>query len=86
MYDLNLKEDGVFGPKTKEACRVVKRGDKGMLVKILQALLICHGYYSAYLDGDFGSKTEKAVYQFQGRAEIEQDKKAGPITFEALCA
>lgn len=86
LYKAGLKVDGDFGPKTKAACKVLKYGSEGMLVKILQALLICHGYYSANLDGDFGPKTEAAVYDFQGRAKIAQDKKAGPITFEKLCA
>mgnify|MGYP003445160579 CR=1 FL=1 len=86
LYNAGLEEDGIFGPKTKAACKVVDFGDKGMLVKILQALLICHGYYSAYLDGDFGSKTANAVYSCQGRVNIAQDKQAGPITFEKLCA
>ena len=84
LYNAGLDVDGDFGPLTKKACRVVERGDKGMLVKILQALLICNGYYSAYLDGDFGSKTGAAVCEFQGRAEIEQDSQAGPITIEIL--
>lgn len=88
LYKAGLKEDGDFGPKTKAACKghTLVQGSKGMLVKILQALLICHGYYSAYLDGNFGSKTATSVYNFQGRAGITQDKKAGPNTFEALCA
>lgn len=86
LYDAGLKVDGIFGPKTKAACKVLRLGSEGMLVKILQALLICHGYYFAYLDGEFGSKTETAVYEFQGRAGITQDNKPGPITFEKLCA
>ena len=86
LYNAGLKEDGDFGPKTKAACKTLIQGSKGMLVKILQALLICHGYYSAYLDGDFGSKTATAVYNFQARAGLKKDKKPGPNTFEALCA
>lgn len=86
LYKAGLKEDGNFGPRTKAACKVLVKGNEGMLVKILQALLICHGYYSAYLDGEFGSKTATAVYNFQERSGITKDKKAGPNTFEALCA
>lgn len=86
VYDAGLKVDGEFGPKTKAACRVLKKGSEGELVKVLQAMLICKGYYSAYLDGEYGSKTEAAVYAYQKKKKIEKDKKAGPETFQALCA
>jgi len=33
-----------MGIKTKNACKLLKMGDKGDYVKILQSILICRGY------------------------------------------
>lgn len=87
LYNAGLKVDGIFGPKTKNACRVLKKGSKGMLVKVLQAMLICQGYYEeAYIDGEYGNDTANAVGKFQARKGLTRDKKAGKQTFEVLCA
>lgn len=78
--------DGDFGKKTKAAVKNLRRGDKGNLVKVLQALLVCNGYKGAYVDGDFGSGTESAVEQYQERMRLDVDRIAGKDTFAALCA
>ena len=55
--------------------RVLKRGDKGEDVRILQKDLMQLGYdlprYGA--DGDFGAETEKAVRHFQQEHQLPED-------------
>jgi peptidoglycan hydrolase-like protein with peptidoglycan-binding domain len=44
---------------------VLKRGSRGAVVARLQARLARLGYAGSPIDGDFGSKTQAAVMQFQ---------------------
>ena len=64
------------------------KGDKGESVKFLQRLLIGWGYNvgSAGADGSYGSKTEKAVKQFQADHDIEVNYPGtvGPKTWAVL--
>lgn len=80
--------DGKYGPKTKAAVKAhnLRRGDKGNLVKVLQALLVCNGYKGAYIDGSFGGGTESAVEAYQRKKGLKPDGVAGSNTFTALCA
>jgi len=86
QYNKGLDVDGVFGPKTKRACVTVKKGAKGNITYILQALLFFYGYDTNGVDGIFGAGTEGAVEQFQANNGLEVDGKAGKNTFEKLCA
>lgn len=58
---------------------IVKEGDKGSLVSVIQKLL---GGLS--VDGIFGPKTEAAVTQFQKNRQLEQDGIVGQKTWEKL--
>ena len=59
----------------------LKKGSKGEKVKTLQTHLKTLGYYSAAIDGDFGSVTEKAVKAFQKAAGgLKQDGWFGPAS------
>lgn len=78
--------DGIFGKKTKAAIKSLRRGDEGNLVKVLQGLLICNGYKSVYIDGDFGGVTDAAVKLYQHKKGFDTDGVAGKDTFAALCA
>ncbi len=53
-------------------------------VYALQLALTKLGYYSGVLDGDYGQKTDDAVYKFQRAAGLSRDGDAGPITQAAL--
>lgn len=77
--------DGIFGNKTRAAVPTLRRGSKGIIVKILQALLVCNGYAAAYADGNFGSGTEQAVKKYQNQVDIDVDGAAGKDTFTKLC-
>lgn len=80
-YDL-VKEDEVIVTLT-----VLKKGDKGPLVKTAQALLmkkhsVSCGIYGA--DGDYGNATVKAVKHFQEKKGLTVDGVIGQKTWEAL--
>lgn len=78
--------DGIFGSKTKAVIKTLKPGTKGDLVKVLQALLICHGYTSAYLDGDYGKATSSAVKEYKKKKKFSLvNSNAGKAMFESLC-
>lgn len=53
-------------------------------VYALQLALNKLGYYSGSLDGDYGQKTDDAVYRYQKSAGLSKDGDAGPITQAAL--
>lgn len=85
--ELGVKVDGDYGPITNNAVKNnnLQKGDKGSLVKILQALLVCNGYTSAYVDGSYGSGTVNAVKAYQSKKSLKDDGIAGSGTFSALC-
>lgn len=85
-YKAGLKVDGIFGSKTKSAIRVLKKGAKNDVVKVLQAMLVCHGYSDAYVDGDYGSGTEKAVIDYKTKKGLTPNGNVGKKTFGKLCA
>lgn len=58
---------------------IVKEGDRGSLVKVIQKLL---GGISS--DGIFGPKTEQAVKTFQKNRELQQDGIVGQKTWNSL--
>lgn len=83
-----LEVDGDFGKKSKEAAKkvVLKKGNKGILVTILQATLVCQKYsLPSGIDGDFGSETAKAVLAVQNKHKLaDKDSIVGKDTWCAL--
>ena len=65
---------------------VLKRGDKGIAVKIMQELLIAGGFNCGPdgADGDFGPNTAKGLKRFQSAREICADTVCGNETWEEL--
>ncbi|MEE6207776.1 MAG: peptidoglycan-binding protein [Alphaproteobacteria bacterium] len=86
LYGANLAVDGIFGNRTASAIRNIKKGSQGNYVKVLQGFLICKGYNTGGLDGDFGTQTDKAVRAFQSDNGLYVDGVAGKATFAALAA
>lgn len=71
--------------KTVEVeCQVLKKNAKGKPVRALQALLNMKGFDCGVADGDFGSKTDKAVREFQKSSGLEVDGSVGKNTWTAL--
>lgn len=82
---LGVTADGIYGPNTNKAVRVLKKGSKGDSVSVLQAFLVCNGFTSAYVDGEFGSSTYAALRSYQSKVGIGVDGEAGQETFQKLC-
>jgi N-acetylmuramoyl-L-alanine amidase len=78
-----LTVDGIWGSKTRAAVPLVRQGDRGNLVWLIQAELVAHGYNIA-TDGIFGPGTKTALMEFQRSSGISADGIAGPATFEKL--
>ncbi|MGL5649191.1 MAG: peptidoglycan-binding protein [Clostridium sp.] len=85
-YGANLSVDGIGGPKTLKACPILKKGNKGGIVKILQKRLIQIGFpcgsYGA--DGNFGGSTKSAVANYQKSKKISADGIVGNNTWSKL--
>lgn len=83
-YGANLIVDGIFGPKTLNACVTIKKSNtKNNLVTILQKQLN-HLKYKINVDGYFGTNTHNTVIQFQKDKKILVDGIVGKITWRAL--
>lgn len=62
----------------------LSKGDSGDDVKKLQTMLNACGYNCGTVDGDFGSKTEKALRAFQSDHKLAVDGLYGPKSKSAL--
>ena len=60
--------------------RTLRPGDSGEDVRSLQTRLKELGYYAGAIDGQYGSGTTSAVFQFQINNGLYADGKAGPDT------
>ena len=65
---------------------VLKKGSSGDAVTKLQKRLKELGYFDGTPDGDFGSKTETAVKDFQNKAGLTADGVAGQATQKKIYA
>ena len=65
---------------------ILKRGDKGTYVTLLQTKLIQQGYDCGKwgADGSFGAATEEAVKKYQRNHELDPDGVVGVKTWECL--
>ncbi|MCY8180907.1 MULTISPECIES: N-acetylmuramoyl-L-alanine amidase [Bacillus] len=84
QFNAGLVVDGLWGPKTRAAAINVRKGARGNLTWILQALLICKGYEVNGLDSIFGSGLQKAVRAFQKASGLSADSIAGKATWAKL--
>lgn len=79
----NGTKSGAEAPITEkgdyEIMPLIKRGNRGKAVKILQILL-----GGLEVDGSFGQKTLEAVKAFQKKKGLQQDGEVGPLTWHAL--
>ena len=64
--------------------RVLKRGDFGLDVAVLQFLLTRRHVYNGALDGYFGSETATALKHYQRLMRLSADSIVGPHTLSAI--
>ena len=64
--------------------KVVKKGDTGEAVYLLQECLRNLGFYSDSLDGSAGPNTERAIKAYQSAAGLSVDGVFGPKSWTAL--
>ena len=95
----NLTADGVAGSETLKKLDTayknadsntstddnsLRKGATGTPVKTLQTNLKKLGFYTAYVDGSFGSTTESAVKAFQKKYGLTADGVAGSATLKKI--
>ena len=95
----NLTADGIAGKETLKKLDSayknadsntstdddsLRKGATGTAVKTLQTNLKKLGFYTAYVDGSFGSTTESAVKAFQKKYGLTADGVAGSATLKKI--
>ena len=83
VYGAGLTVDGLYGPKTEVAIRVLKVGSKGDHVIWLQKALVNRGQKIS-VDGIFGNATKKAVIKYQKSRGLTADGLAGKDTHKKI--
>lgn len=77
---------GKVGTTEGTSTAILRKGDNGSAVEIMQKMLIACGYscgsYGA--DGDFGGDTEKTLKRFQKDYGLDVDGEYGPISKKKL--
>lgn len=92
QYRMFLKQDGLVGQLTWQSLYsgapvnmpMLKRGDLGPYVTMLQDTLRSAGDYRGTIDSNFGSVTDAAVRSFQRRKSLVVDGIVGNRTWHAL--
>ena len=64
--------------------RILRRGDFGWDVSVLQFLLTRRGVYSGALDGYMGKQTTAALRRYQAQMHLNVDAIVGPRTLSAI--
>ena len=87
VYEVNLAGQATWKQPNPYPVptRTLYKGCKGEDVRWLQFELVEAGF-KLDIDGSFGSKTEKAVAEYQASCKLAVDKRVGPETRKALKA
>lgn len=81
--DMSIEYDEMEVISARER-QTLRKGSKGAEVTYLQTKLTERGYSLGKIDGDFGSKTDTAVKQFQTDNSLAVDGIVGKNTWDAL--
>lgn len=71
-------------PPVEERYPTLQKGDRGMMVQELQALLADHGFFTGKQDGIFGNITHRTVVAFQADRSLHPDGIVGQRTWNKL--
>jgi soluble lytic murein transglycosylase-like protein len=82
----NARMRAALGPLGRPlfGTRILKHGDFGWDVSVLQFLLTRRGVYSGALDGYMGRETATALKRYQRAMHLEPDAVVGPRTLSAI--
>lgn len=84
QYGAGLDRDGSFGPLTKNAFRTIKKGARGNITWLCQAMLYIKGYNPNGLDHIFGNGMYDCVVKYQREKGLEVDGIIGKNTAYSL--
>lgn len=84
LYTINELRKAGIDVAEDDNIPTLRRGSEGDEVADLQMLLNSKFGYKLDIDGDFGSKTEAAVKDFQRKQGLTVDGVVGPMTWKAL--
>lgn len=62
----------------------LSRGSRGQAVRDVQVALQSLGFYNGAIDGIYGSRTVRAVTEFQRSRRLVGDGQVGALTWQAL--
>lgn len=79
-----ISVDGIFGPVTRALLPILRLGDRGGFVLLLQLLLALRGYDPGPFDSQFGSRTQQALSLFQRDRFLIPDGVAGSSSLSNL--
>ena len=78
-------EEQVSDPgEPSEGFPILRKGDRGSYVTLLQTKLLMYGYEVGNVDGIFGKKTESAVKEFQANVFLNADGIVSEDTWNKL--
>ena len=80
----NLVVDNIAGPKTLNACIMVRIGARGNITRWIQNRLNSLGYNCGVVDGIFGNGTKQAIMKLQSSRGLTVDGIVGNNTWRAL--
>jgi len=76
-------DEGIAIPQTWPPRMIDERCEGFPEIKLLQAILVCHGY-NVVIDGIFGEGLKQKVKAFQTGTGLVADGIVGPLTWKAL--
>lgn len=81
---LGVTPAGIFGSDSKATVKILRAGDRGNDMNLLQGMLYCRGFNPNGVDGILGNGTTSAVRSFQSNQGLSPDGLSGPDTMYAL--